>query len=294
MSQGGRPRKSIPAFQADLAALRSREALVRSRTQLVSHVRGTLKAYGIRLCKCSTASLHRQTPAAILDKLQPALEPVIRAIGGPTEQICAYDAAVETMATQRYPESAVLSRVAGLGPLTSVTYILTLEDPRRFLMSRTVGAYPGLTPRRDQSGRQDPQLRITKCGNGDLRRLLAQAAHYILGPFAPDTALRRWEVTSHGRDRKASTPRPGDCAPPLDPDGLTAQLDRVVDGSITTRWTPWCTELDESTHPQCEWKRADERWTRQKRPTHESGGGIWIRALWVMRAAKASTRSHAG
>jgi transposase len=179
-------------FQADLAVVRSRDALVRSRTQLVNHVRGTLKAYGVRLRKCSTASFHRQAPGSIPEELQPALEPVVRMTGELTGRIQAYDRALTIIAEQRYPESTVLRQVAGVGPLTSVSYILTLEDPRRFHRSRTVGAYLGLTPRRDQSGARDPQLRITKSGDRDLRRLLVQAAQYILGPFAPDTALRRW------------------------------------------------------------------------------------------------------
>jgi transposase len=70
--------------------------------------------------------------------------------------------------------------------------VLTLEDPQRFRRSRSVGAYLGLRPRRRQSGEQDPLLRITKAGDPYLRRLLVQSAHYILGPFGPDTDLRRF------------------------------------------------------------------------------------------------------
>jgi transposase len=195
-------------FQADLAVVRSRDALVRSRTQLINHVRGTLKAYGVRLRKCSTRSFHRQAPAAIPEELHPALEPVVRTIAELTERILAYDRTLEAMAEQSSPDSAVLRQVPGVGALTSVSYVLTLEDPRRFPRSRTVGAYLGLTPRRDQSGQQDPQLRITKCGNRDVRCLLVQAAHYILGPFAPDTALRRWGLAL-ARGAAASKPSAG-------------------------------------------------------------------------------------
>src|SRR5204863_9113918 len=44
----------------------------------------------------------------------------------------------------------------------------------------------------DQSGQRDPQLRISKCGDAYLRRLLVSAAHYILGPFGPQSALRAY------------------------------------------------------------------------------------------------------
>ena len=80
----------------------------------------------------------------------------------------------------------------GVGNLTAITYVLTIHDPHRFLKSRDVGCYLGLRPRRDQSGDQDPQLGITKAGNGYLRKLLTEAANYILGPFGKDSALRRW------------------------------------------------------------------------------------------------------
>jgi transposase len=55
-----------------------------------------------------------------------------------------------------------------------------------------VGAYLGLTPRHRDSGEFEPELRITKAGDELLRRSLVLAARYILGPFGPDTDLRRW------------------------------------------------------------------------------------------------------
>jgi transposase len=69
--------------------------------------------------------------------------------------------------------------------------VLTLEDPYRFEKSRSVGAYLGLVPSRDQSGDTDPQKRISKEGDEMLRRLLVSSAHYILGPFGSDSDLRR-------------------------------------------------------------------------------------------------------
>jgi transposase len=73
-----------------------------------------------------------------------------------------------------------------------LAYITTIDDPYRFKKSRTVGSYLGIRPRRDDSGKSKPELRITKSGNGYLRRLLVGCAHYILGPFGKDCDLRRW------------------------------------------------------------------------------------------------------
>ena len=76
--------------------------------------------------------------------------------------------------------------------LTALAFVLTLENGERFRKSRDVGSYLGLRPRRDQSGQSDRQLPITKAGDVYLRTLLVNCAHYIMGPFGPDTALRRW------------------------------------------------------------------------------------------------------
>jgi transposase len=46
-------------------------------------------------------------------------------------------------------------------------------------------------PGKDQSGESDPGKRISGEGDEMLRRLLVGSAHYILGPFAPDSDLRR-------------------------------------------------------------------------------------------------------
>jgi transposase len=78
-----------------------------------------------------------------------------------------------------------------VGLLTSLTFILTIGDPTRFARKRDVGAFLGLVPKRDQSGGTDKQLHISKAGDSYLRKLLVGCAQYILGPFGPDTALKR-------------------------------------------------------------------------------------------------------
>ncbi len=112
-------------------------------------------------------------------------------IGSLTERIRQYDLELQIVAKERYPETDLLRQVEGVGPLTALTFVLTLEDPHRFEKSRCVGAYLGLVPARDQSGDRDPQKRISKEGDQMLRKLLVSGAHYILGPFGSDSDLRR-------------------------------------------------------------------------------------------------------
>jgi len=177
--------------QAHMAIIRSREALVSARTQLVNHVRGAVKSFGARLPKCPARSFHNRAPEHIPEALWPALGPILEQIGSLTERIRDYDRKLETISKERYPETELLRQVEGIGPLTALTFVLTLEDPYRFERSRSVGAYLGLVPASDRSGDRDPQRRISKEGDEMLRKLLVGSAHYILGPFGSDSDLRR-------------------------------------------------------------------------------------------------------
>lgn len=193
--------------QTDLSLVRARAALVAARTRLISHVRGISKVFGTRLRKMSTGRFSSAVGSEIPSDLQPALQPLLDTIAHLTAQIRAYERRMRDLCRERYPHTELLRQVPGVGPLTALTYVLTLDEPGRFRKSRAVGCYLGLTCRKNQSGQQDPELRITKAGDRALRFLLVQAAHYILGPFAPDTDLRRWGLVLASRGRKNAKKR---------------------------------------------------------------------------------------
>jgi transposase len=194
--------------QAHLALIHSRDVLVRSRTQLINHVRGVVKSFGARLPKCSAESFHRRIRHQLPQELEEALVDVVETIGSLTERIRDYERRIERVCKGSYlQETELLQQVAGVGVLTSLTFVLSLEDPDRFKKSRTVGAYLGLVPGKDQSGEQDPGKRISKEGDEMLRRLLVGSAHYILGPFGPDSDLRRYGEKIAGRGAKNAKKR---------------------------------------------------------------------------------------
>lgn len=185
------PVRSAAADEA-LRLLRARATLVRSRTRLINHVRGAVKTSGAALLpRCDATSFARRVRAVLPSTLAPALGPLLDEIARLTAMIAQYDRWVEQLAAQ-YPVTTRLRQVTGVGALTALAFVLTVDDPRRFANGRAVGAYFGLCPRRRDSGTSRPQLGITKCGDGLVRQLLVQAAHYILGPFGPDCRLRRW------------------------------------------------------------------------------------------------------
>ena len=187
-------------MQTDLALVRARDVLVRARTQCINATRGLVKPAGVRLPKCDPGAFAKRVAPFVPAELKPALSPLITTIQELTAKIRRYDDMIEELSTESYPQTTLLQQVQGVGPVTSLAFVLTIADAQRFSKSRTVGAYLGLVPRQDDSGEHSPELPISKAGNRFLRRLLVTCAHYIIGPFGPDTDLRRYglRLTQHG------------------------------------------------------------------------------------------------
>lgn len=196
-----------PQVMADRALLRSRDVLVRSRAGLVNHVRGLVKTVGSRIPSCGAAQFAKRARGAVPEELREALEPILDTIQEHTDRIRTYDRRVEAVARERYPETELFEPIHGVGPITRLAYVLSIEDPARFARSRDVGSYLGLRPRKHQSGQDDPELAITRTGDPHARRLLVQCAHHILGPFGKDSDLRRFGLRLAARGGKAAKKR---------------------------------------------------------------------------------------
>jgi len=176
----------------DLVVLRARDALVAARTELINATRGLVKSMGSRLPKCSSPSFAQKVEETVPVELRDALLPLVRMAAALSDCIQGYDEKIEKLGREKYEHTALLRQVKGVGPITSLAYVLTLENPQRFVKSRDVGPYLGLVPKQEDSGESQPQLGISKAGDTMMRRLLVGSAHYILGPFGPDTDLRRY------------------------------------------------------------------------------------------------------
>jgi transposase len=151
-----------------------------------------VKGFGYRLPDCTTTAFSNKALPQLPAVLQDQLIPLLAVIDTVNLEIQSYDRAIELMARQRYPETAFLQQVNGVGPLTALTFVLTVGDPQRFASSRDVGCYVGLRPRHSQSGEYDPELGITKAGDTYLRKLLVQCSHHVLGQWGQDSALKLW------------------------------------------------------------------------------------------------------
>lgn len=193
--------------QQDLQVLQTRDTLVKTRTRWINHMRGLAKALGYRFPKCSAPAFHKRAAKELPEALRESLGPLMELLETLTARIVEYEKKIECLSRKKYPQVEVLREVPGVGPITALAFVLTLEDPKRFAKSRDVGPYLGLVPRRDQSGDSDKHLRITKAGDRYLRWLLVNCAHYILGVHGPDSTLRRWGLARCAQGGKTAKKR---------------------------------------------------------------------------------------
>ena len=178
--------------QEDLLRLKLRDSLVRARVALINSVRFTLKSLGYSVGNPSSERFHKVAGEGLPEALCQIIAPNVQALAELTARIKVLEREINILARTKYPQTARLEEIPGVGPITALYFVLKIEDPNRFAQVRDVGAYAGLCPRRDQSGESDPQLRISKRGDAYLRRLLVSASQYILGPFGPESALRSY------------------------------------------------------------------------------------------------------
>lgn len=193
--------------QCHLALIRSRDTVVRTRARLIQHVRAAIKSIGGQVPTYTADTFHKRVANSVPELLGDALRPLIDLTAQLTTQIRAFDQQLERLAEDRYPDTEALTQVNGVGVLTALAFILTLEDEQRFGRSRSVGAWLGLVPARHDSGQSQPQKHITKEGDHYLRRLLVGSAQYILGPFGTDCDLRRHGLAIAARGGKNAKKR---------------------------------------------------------------------------------------
>ena len=184
--------KSFDSHRAR-ALLGARTQLIGMTTRLSNHIRGILKTFGLLPGAMRGLPFDRKVEALLLDRADVALivRPMLVAWRQLREQIAVFDKAIRTVA-RSHSACRLLMSVPGIGVLSSLAYVSTVEDPGRFSRSRSVGAHLGLTPRHYQSGEVDRSGRISRCGDTLARTLLYEAAVVILARIKRASGLKDW------------------------------------------------------------------------------------------------------
>ena len=200
--------KSFDSHRAR-ALLGARTQLVGMTTRLSNHIRGVLKTFGLLPGAMRGLPFDRKVEALLLDRSDVALivRPMLVAWRQLREQIAAFDKAIRVLVRSN-SSCRLLMSVPGIGVLSALAYVSTVEDPARFVRSRSVGAHLGLTPRQYQSGEVDRSGRISRCGDTLARTLMYEAAVVILTRVKRASSLKDWaraiaKRSGHGKARVA-------------------------------------------------------------------------------------------
>ena len=184
--------KSLDAHRAR-SLLGARAQLVGMRTRLTNMIRGILKTYGMLPGSGRGSRFDRRVEELVQDDQEVGMivRPLLATLRHVGKQITTFDKAVQRQ-VRADPTCRLLMSVPGIGALSSLVYVSTVEDPERFSRSRAVGAHLGLTPRRYQSGDIDRSGRISRCGDGLARTLMYEAAIVILHRVKRASQLSEW------------------------------------------------------------------------------------------------------
>jgi transposase len=213
------------------ATLGVRKQLVGMRTEMINQIRGLMKIFGLILPKGSGARFEASVRARLAEQaeLGSLIEPLLTVWRAVDDQVAALERQLVRRA-RRHEACHRLMTVPGVGPLTALAFVTTIDDPARFRRSSSVGAYLGLTPRRHQSGERDVSGRISKCGDRLTRSYLFEAANVLLTRVERWSSLKAWAIRlakrSGAKKAKVALAR-----------RLAALLHRLWQDGTTFRWT---------------------------------------------------------
>jgi transposase len=192
------PIKSADQQSAGMV-LKSRELLVRQRSQAANALRGHMAEFGI-VGAMGMASISRLI--GILRSDGDNIPSVARiALSEIAAQIEALTDRIERL--ERHVIAAVkadedarrLTSIPGVGPIIAATVKAVVQDPAAFQSGRDFAAWLGLTPRSNSSGGKERLGRISKRGNKQLRTLLIVGATSIVKQARRGLALPKWIIT---------------------------------------------------------------------------------------------------
>jgi transposase len=175
--------------------LNNRRTLLEKRVAIDNEIRGTLKAFGLKLGEVTVGTFEARVLELLAkrSRLLVMVRPMLAARTALRQQ----SDVLHRMVLKAVRASAVCRRllsVPGVGPIVALTYATGVDDPSRFSHSRDLGPHFGLTPRKYASGEIDRSGSITKAGDGAVREVLVQAALTLLTRVHRWSALKAWGV----------------------------------------------------------------------------------------------------
>jgi transposase len=183
------------ASQLLRTTLIARRKFVDHMLAIEDSIRGLLKVHGLKLGLVHRGRFAAKVEAMLADApdLRLAIEPLLEA----RNMMRAKKALLDRQLSQMARKDDVCKRlmtISGVGPIVSLSFKATIDDPKRFKDSKAVAAHLGLTPRIYQSGEIDRSGNVSKCGDKLMRHALYEAANSHLRISKKWSVLRAWGV----------------------------------------------------------------------------------------------------
>jgi transposase len=184
--------------QAALTVHRTRDLLVKQRTQLVNMIRGLLAEFGIEIRRGIThaVSLAERIAAGEMPDIPTLAAKMIASLAGQVLDLQTRLRAIERELLAWHRSSDIARRLAtipGVGTICATAFAASVTDPHQFRSGRQFAAWLGLTPLQHSSGGKERLGRISKMGDKYLRRLLVVGMTSLVrrAKYKPD-AVDRW------------------------------------------------------------------------------------------------------
>ncbi|HXX68106.1 MAG TPA: IS110 family transposase [Polyangiaceae bacterium] len=194
VEQGGIPVAHVlsPARRELRDVLGVRRALVETRAQYITTIRGLARSRGERLGSCGAEDfLAKLAKTQLRPETRIIVEPLASALQRVCVELARTNQRLEDLARQE-PTIERLTTAPGVGLVVAAAYVSVVDEARRFDGAHQLESYLGLVPREESTGGKRKLGAITKQGNGYMRQLLVQSASSILRVGDPDDPLRRW------------------------------------------------------------------------------------------------------
>ena len=169
--------------QASRALERSRELLIKQRTQLMNSLRAMLAEFGIVAAQGARGFAELRARLASGDGLPKTLVTALRLVAaqldGLTPAIESMEDKIKTIA-RADPTMRRLSRIPGVGFITAHAVVAAIGDGRQFVSSRCFAAWGGMTPRETSSAGKRRTKGLSRQGESRLRKLFALGAATLM------------------------------------------------------------------------------------------------------------------
>ncbi len=139
----------------DFAIIQARDHLVKNRLRIRNFVRGKAKSCGCPIEGVTARNFSKDAAEQLSPYLHDILEPMFEILTETEWGIKDLEAKAKEVSEQRYPVTELLRTVPGVGPLVSLSYVLTIGSPDHFHSKGAVARYLGLAPRIDRSEKRE-------------------------------------------------------------------------------------------------------------------------------------------